>query len=84
MFLYFQIYIYEKQKIVRYHDHERDEIENNAGIVGVVYTSNTEYFSVNSYCDPNFNPMVDINTKMPTLTMPLKSTDNSVVNFTND
>lgn len=73
------LYIHKEDKIIRYREETEETYADNIGLVGKCITEGKKLNIPDAYNDPSFNFMVDIDTSMPILCIPLKSQDDRVI-----
>lgn len=73
------LFIHNDNKIIRYTEQGEESFDDNIGLVGKCISERKKLNIPDAYNDPSFNFIVDIQTSMPVLCIPLNSLNGEVM-----
>jgi|688.fasta_scaffold1150810_2 signal transduction protein with GAF and PtsI domain len=73
------LFLHKENKIIRYTEQGEEIFEDNIGLVGKCISERKKLNIPDAYNDPSFNFIVDIQTSMPVLCLPLKINSGEVI-----
>ena len=73
------LFIHKENTIIRYTEQGEESFDENIGLVGKCISERKKLNIPDAYNDPSFNFIVDIQTSMPVLCIPLKSVSGEVI-----